>query len=432
MGRSLIAVFCLCFTALLFVPTSFSDDSLNFFDDSLSIGGEVRGRGEFSDNFYTPDGLSERNDEFFILRSKLHVDVHPDEMWRVFVELQDSRQFESDYGNRHRVPNGFEDDVDLFQSYLDLNHLFSSPVSLRLGRQILAYGKQRLVGGFLWNNVSRSFDAVKATIDLPDFYGGSIDVFAGEPVNHDWGNFNEVLGSDNQLYGVYSTWKDVSFVDFLEAYSLLRINNDADDEVHTLGTRLGRTYDSGWDWEIEAAGQFGDFRGLDHSAFASHVELGYTADCPWSPRLAIAHNYATGDDNASDGDHGTFDNLFPTNHINYGQMDQWGWRNGHDIELEAAVTPMEKLKIVNEFHFFILDESEDDAWYSAGGGVIRGGAPGADSYVGTEVDLKVQYAVCDNFALEGGYSHFFAGGFVDDTGNDDDADWGYVQGTLTF
>ncbi|MDP8245084.1 MAG: alginate export family protein [Candidatus Hinthialibacter antarcticus] len=432
MGRklALIAIIVGCFGLTPSVVCA--EDTISFWDDSVSIGGEVRGRGEFSNNFYTADGLSARDDEFFLLRSKLHLDVHPSELWRVYVELQDSRQFESDFANRRAVPNGFEDDLDLFQGYFDLYHIMDSPVSLRVGRQILSYGKQRLVGGFLWSNVARSFDAVKVTVDLPDFYGGSIDVFAGEPVTHDWGNFNDVLDNSNQLYGVYSTWSEVEFVDFLEAYYLLRVNDDVDDEVHSIGSRLGRKYDSNIDWEIEIVGQLGDFRGLDHSAFASHVELGYSPEMAWSPRFAIAHNYATGDDDAGDGDHGTFDNLYPTNHLHYGQMDRNSWRNGHDIELEASVKPLEKLKVVSEVHFFILDESEDDAWYNAGGGVIRAGAPGADSYIGTEFDLSLSYQVCDNFAVGGGYSHFFAGAFIDDTGDDDDADWGYIQATVTF
>ncbi len=405
---------------------------IRFWDDAVSIGGEVRGRAEFSNNFYTPDGLSARDDEFLLLRSKLHLDVHPSDLWRVYVELQDSRQFESDFANRRSVPNGFEDDLDLFQSYVDLYHMFESPVSLRAGRQILSYGKQRLVGGFLWSNVSRSFDAVKVTVDLPDFYGGSVDVFFGEPIIHDWGNFNEFFETSNQLYGVYSTWKDVEFVDFIEAYYLLRVNDDVDDEVHSIGSRLGRAYDSGIDWEIEIVGQFGDFGGLDHSAFASHVEIGYSPEMAWGPRFAIAHNYATGDDDAGDGDHETFDNLFPTNHLHYGQMDRFSWRNGHNIELEASASPIETLNVKSEFHFFILDEAEDDAWYNAGGGVIRAGAPGADSYIGAEFDLSLNYQVCDNFAVGGGYSHFFAGGFIEDTGDDDDADWGYIQATVTF
>lgn len=415
-----------------------AQDRFQLWEDRLSFGGEIRTRGEWFDDFYTrntpntANGLSERDDEFLLLRTKLHLDFHPDETWRVFVEVQDSRQYESEFANRHAVPNAFQDNVDLFQGYVDINHILDSPVSLRIGRQILAYGKQRLVGGFLWSNVSRSFDAAKVTFDLPDFYGGKIDVFAGQPVDHDWGEFNDVLDNANEFYGAYSTWKEVFIAGFLDAYYLVRVNNDVDDEVHTLGTRLGHQYESGWDWEVELAGQLGEFTGLDHSAFASHIEVGYALDWPWKPHVSVAHNFATGDDDSTDGDHETFDNLFPTNHIHYGQMDLMSWRNGHDIELEASLKPHERLLAVSEVHFFILDEAEDDAWYNAGGAVLRTGVDGADSYAGTELDLRLQYNACKWFAVEGGYSHFFAGAYLNDTGDDEDADWAYLQATVTF
>jgi len=35
------------------------------------------------------------------------------------------------------------------------------PVSLKVGRQELSYGEERLVGAFAWNNIGRVFDAVK-------------------------------------------------------------------------------------------------------------------------------------------------------------------------------------------------------------------------------------------------------------------------------
>jgi hypothetical protein len=37
-----------------------------------------------------------------------------------------------------------------------------------------------------------------------------------------------------------------------------------------------------------------------------------------------------------------------------------------------------------------------------------------------------------NFVLEAGYSHFFAGDYLADTGPSDDADFGYLQATISF
>ena len=35
------------------------------------------------------------------------------------------------------------------------------PLTLKVGRQILSYGDERLIGAFDWNNFGRTFDAVK-------------------------------------------------------------------------------------------------------------------------------------------------------------------------------------------------------------------------------------------------------------------------------
>ncbi|MBZ0254475.1 alginate export family protein [bacterium] len=417
--------------AILIATPAFSEDQFSFFDESFSVGGELRTRVESFSNFYSATGSSDIGDTRILQRSKFHLDLHPSEYWKAFVEVQDSRAFGSDLINRHAAPNGFEDDIDLFQAYVEFNKIADSPVSLKIGRQLLFYGKQRLVGHFLWSNTARSFDAVKANIAI-DSLNGSIDFFAGQPVDHDWGNFNEILDNKNTLYGAYSVWKDIAFLDFLEAYYLLKDVDNVDTEVHTLGVRLGNTYDSGWDWEAEFAGQFGDYAGLDHQAFALSMNAGYTFDYAWSPRVGVGYNWSPGDGDATDGDHETFDNLFPTNHIHYGQMDFASWRNMHDIELEVSGKPMDKMTAKFELHNFILDESDSDAWYSAGGGVLRAGAAGADDYVGSEIDIVVSYVAADWLKIEAGYSHLFTGGFVEDTGDDDDADWGYLMTTITF
>ena len=86
-------------------------------------------------------------------------------------------------------------------------------------------------------------------------------------------------------------------------------------------TDLSTNEPTSWDWEFEGVGQIGDRGPLDHASFAIHGEAGYTfADTMWTPRVALGYDFSPGDDDPTDGDNETFDNLFPTNHIHYGQM----------------------------------------------------------------------------------------------------------------
>ena len=89
---------------------------------------------------------------------------------------------------------GSGDAIDFHQAYLELDDLFSKSISVRLGRQELAYGSQRLVGTVEWSNVGRSFDAVKIR------YGeeSTVDVF-----NAKLDETGEVGVRDRNLWGVH-------------------------------------------------------------------------------------------------------------------------------------------------------------------------------------------------------------------------------------
>ena len=177
------------------------------------------------------------------------------------------------------------------------------------------------------------------------------------------------------------------------------------------------------------------FGPLGLTAWAVHGGLGYTFDAPWLPRVALGYSYGSGDGDPLDGDIETFQNLFPTNHKFYGQMDVFSWQNIHDLEVNLRAQPIKAVTIRADYHAFFLANT-DDAWYRANGiATVRPLTPAArnaDNYAGSEIDLTVQWKVNAHLQVEGGYSHFFAGDYLSDTGHSDDADFGYVQAKLTF
>jgi len=68
---------------------------------------------------------------------------------------------------------------------------------------------------------------------------------------------------------------------------------------------------------------------------------------------------ATGDDDPRDNDHETFDNLFPANHLHYGYIDFFSWRNMHNLQLGLKVVPTKRLRIKTHLHFYWIDEDAD-------------------------------------------------------------------------
>src|SRR4029450_11866901 len=99
----------------------------------------------------------------------------------------------------------------------------------------------------------------------------------------------------------------------------------------------------GWEYEGEFAFQGGQVSDLDLTAFAVHLGRGYNFDPPRTPRLFLEHNFASGDDNATDGDIETFQNLFPSNHPRYGIMDLFSCQNLHNPALNLRAKPCKQV-----------------------------------------------------------------------------------------
>jgi hypothetical protein len=423
-----------------------------------------RVRWEIKDNaFDFNDGVRTINDDNWVLnRFRLGVGVQPTDWLKVYAQVQDAREWLSD---RADIPGVFgadgDDSFDLRQAYVELA---VNEWGLKLGRQVLQYGDDRLIGPGDWGNLGNVFDAVKLTYKGQ---GWSIDAFASTRVTQARGHFNQSdLFNGNETHreqvfsGLYFSTKALSFAD-TDVYAL-HLHQAGNTDFFTLGTRLkskpaapapmqhdgksmkhdGKTVcpppaaANPWDWDAEFAFQFGEVGGRDLSAFAGHVGLGYTIPgCPINSRIGLEYNYATGDGDPTDGDVETFQNLFPSNHKFYGFMDAFSWQNIHDVAVSWKAKPCTNVTARLDYHAFWLADT-NDVWYRANGTTavrpLSPAARNASSYAGSELDLIVTWQARKELAIEAGYSHFFAGSYLGDTGAQDDANFGYVQATISF
>ena len=70
---------------------------------------------------------------------------------------------------------------------------------------------------------------------------------------------------------------------------------------------------------------------------------------------------------------------------------------------------------------------------AARGNVGKDARPiGASNFTGHEAGFTTNWRVNSHLNLLVGYSHFFAGDYLRDTGAHSDADFGYVQAALSF
>jgi hypothetical protein len=380
-------------------------------------------------------------------RLGLGYDVNP---WlKFYIQGQDVRELGGSRPNEIGVAAAEGDDVfDILRAYVQIGNV-KKGLSATIGRQFLSYGDQRLVGPLEWLNQARVFDAVKLRYTAQKW---SLDAFVSSPVtfrDHMW-NQSPFLDNDetqNDMFsGLYFSTLFVPFNKTTDFYVFhKRDDGNAnfgprrdDSSFLTFGTlwkgdpaKLG-----GWDYETEMAYQTGEVSGRNLSAFAGHWGVGYNwLKHSWKPRVAFQYNYGSGDGDNNDGDIGTFQNLYPTNHLFYGYMDTTGWVNMHNPQLNISFSPSAKLKVMIDYHLYWMANTAD-SWYRVNGVTrvrpLNGASVSAGNFRGQEIDLTAIYKLNPHVAFQAGYSVFFPGDYLSDTGTDSTAHFAYAQVQIDF
>ena len=440
------------------------------------FGGELRVRFEAKEHLgvqgragavdFRDHGVDVDN-EYLLTRLRLHVG-YTDKWWSVYAEAQSSSETSDERAAYPNVPAvtgtvkkiGYgpeSDTLDLHQAYFTLGNHKEFPLSLKVGRQELSYGDERLIGAFAWNNIGRSFDAAKLRWQNAWF---GVDFLAAMPVVPRDGQF-DMPNNQDTLSGAYATSLKIPKT-ILEGYFLARnasrqaINFVSDPQfpqptardIYTVGGRLkSKPGELGnWDYTLEGAYQFGDFaatatsKRLTQDAYMFIAQGGYTLSDVWAtPRLGLEFDYSSGDDNSTDGTHGTFDNLFPTNHKFFGSMDMFSLQNIEDLGVNLTLKPTSRMSVAFMGNAFWLADTHDNFYTVTGGTRPAPYAinPKNSNFVGTEFTAVAGYAVTRNAQLEVGYGHFFVGDYISQTlaaktTGSTDADWVYVQTTIKF
>jgi len=63
---------------------------------------------------------------------------------------------------------------------------------------------------------------------------------------------------------------------------------------------------------------------------------------------------------------------------------------------------------------------------------LRAANGSSEMFIGSEIDLLLNWQIDRHLLLYGGYSHFFAGDFIQDTGASQDIDFAYFAVVYTF
>ena len=333
-------------------------DPIEIGSDRVILDLSARARFEFRDNTFDFNSASDAltDDAFVLERVRLGLTITATDWLVVRMQAQSALELGS---ARPDIPGSLgaegDDPIDVRLFSFNIGNDKLCPFSLEVGRQTLNYGDQRLIGAFEWNNIGRVFDAAVLRWKQKS---QRLDLFTASAVVPEDGAMNQSFYSGGDLRqtlsGVYYT-NSMLACQTTDLYALWQSLEGGTDFV-TLGARCASKPDAlnGFDYGLEGAFQVGQVNGYDLLAGAVHGALGYTWDNPWKPHLALAYDYGTGDDNLADGDVGTFQNLYPTNHLYYGYMDAFSWQNINSPSIEFSVKPTKEVTFRAAWHVFWL------------------------------------------------------------------------------
>jgi hypothetical protein len=393
----------------------------------LSIGGEERVRYMYE----ISSRLTGKFNDYTLLRSRVYGDLWYKDCFRVYVEFLDAQSFGQDL-----APLAIDiDRSDLLNAFVELKvgELRDSPIYIRVGRQEMYYGSQRLISPLDWANTRRTFEGIKGywhseDLDVEAFYVKPVQVFQNRfdaaDANRQFAGFTtEYRPNKSQAIDLYYLFLDTD----LPLRPKLPPAGRGGQNVNTIGGRYVGDMDKKLLWDFEGAYQFGDRVNDSISAGMATAGLGYhCCDTPLDPTFWIYYDFASGSEHGVF-QGGTFNQLFPFGHFYFGFIDVVGRQNIQDLNLHAYIWPTKWITSGLQAHFFYLDSGRD-ALYSAGGAVERTSPKGnAGVFVGDELDFTTNFHLSFHQDILVGYSVLFPGEFIRKTGSPTEAQLFYVQ-----
>lgn len=391
----------------------------------FSTGGDVRWRHMDEVN----SQLTGKSNDYELLRTRVYADLWYGNSLRFYVEMLDAHIYNEDLKpqliDRNRS--------DLLNAFVDLKvaDCCDYPTYLRIGRQEMLLGSQRLISPLDWANTRRTFQGARAFRQGEKF---DFDLFWVQPVIQDYRRFDSVDNNQN-FAGLWTTYRPEKGR-FLDAYWLFLDNTNRVTpqgtptlpfNVHTLGTRWVGDQD-GFLWDFEGMYQFGERGANNISAGAATGGLGYNCSSAcWNPTFWVYYDWASGDNDPSARGFHTFNQLFAFGHYYLGWLDLVGRRNIQDANCHLFLYPQKWITVWLQYHHFQLDQARDALYNAAGAPIRRSPTGAAGKDVGDEFDLVLNFHLDAHSDVLMGYSRLFAGDFIRNTGPSKDPELFFVQ-----
>lgn len=401
----------------------------------LTATGQFRPRAEFRDGYTTLQSKDVESAAFTGQRTRLNVGF-TGYRFKFFVAVQDVRVWGQDASTINRATTAENNGVQLHEAWGEIMLVDTTStiqnLSLKIGRQEISYDDQKVIGALDWLQQARYHDAVVLkfankgwTADFGAAFNQNKELLAGTiyngvpPATAGYPAGTNGLGTNyKSLEYLYVAKKfffgDISFLflsDNFNKYTnvtagtppvVTKVNEQGIWTRNTTGFYYNVNASRKIKFEGSVYHQFGhdkNGRGLSSNlaSITSTVQVGR--------KLFIGPgvDYLSGNDGTkavtADSDNNQFDPLYGTPHKFWGYMDYFYTSSGFGSQgllnyfLKAKYNLKDNLTLFADIHCF---ESANTLSNGAGGK--------QNSYLGTELDLKLSYNMTKMINIEAGYS----------------------------
>jgi hypothetical protein len=282
----------------------------------------------------------------------------------------------------------------------------------------LDFGMRRYVARNDFRNTTNAFDGVHWQISEGQTW--RFRAFLVEPVNRSLEQPDD-HSTKSLFWGTYVESAHFPWFNVNAFYFGLNDQQLQNKNLHrsysTFGLRLFKSPAiNELDYEFEGAVQTGQLGTVEHFAYNPNVEVGYTLNLPWTPRLLAQYTYASGTRNQEGGRVGTFDPLFGARRFDLNPTGIWGPFFRSNISTPGwrlILKPDDTLILTVKQRFWYLAEAT--AVYT--GGIVQDATGGSGNSLGHDLELRAQWAplwaMRQNLDFDFGYVHWFKGSYFD-------------------
>ncbi len=285
-------------------------------------------------------------DTYLLQRLEVHADVRLGPHVQIFTQLEDAHPY-----GKNTVSPVDKNPLDLRQAFVAIvEPLGPGVIKFRVGRQEMAFDLQRFISVRDGPNVRQAYDAIWADYETGPWRWIA---YATQPVQYrDNSDFDDVSNRHLTFSGVR-----VEKAPWRRSRRRVRVLLALQPQQRALSRRdrrrASRRVRRGYagklghvDWDVEGMYQSGHVGTKTIGAWAVGSLAGYTfASAPWTPRVGIQVDAASGDNHPGDGRVGTFNPLFPNGYY-FALAGYTGYANLIHVKPSLVVKPTSKLSLL--------------------------------------------------------------------------------------